>query len=655
MALSIGRTGRRAAAATVVLVGGVGLAYLRYHTASSWFDGSWDTALIAMTVVATVTFVWGLWRHVAMWLSGCGSLHVDRIGHRLSRVAREGILQRKLRRDSLVGAVHLALSTGFVVLLAWYTLRSVGMPVGAVPWPIIDLLYLVLGVTSAAALAIRFSGVRPRLRQNLSSFVITVVLLGVAVSYFVDRGIGLITAEQLADTTPGSEPSRFVHVLFISLFFVLIPYTKLFHVLAAPISIFGAQHDTQGVPSLPFNLLSHTEEEIAAGRVTLGAGKMSDLSPWRLVSLDACTGCGRCTAVCPATASAKPLAPMNLVQQLAGAARADASSSPWDVVTIDEVVSCTTCGACVTECPVLIDHIAIVTELRRDLADQGQMEEGHARTARRLVEKANPWGLPHNSRATWVESAGFRLAEEGEEYDYLYWLGCAASFDARAQEVAKTVYRLLTGAGLRVATLGSKERCTGESARRMGEEGLFQQLARANSEAIRKISAKALVTHCPHCLQSISKEYAQIGEHFEIRHHTDVLAELVQCGAIKLGAGKTGKVTYHDPCYLGRHNGIFDAPRNLLNAVATIELTEMDEHRERSFCCGAGGASMWRGSELGTRINLLRAEQALKTGAEAIATGCPFCTAMLEEALQSKGVESVRVKDVSELIAEAIE
>lgn len=644
-----------AAAATVVVAGSGGLAYLRYHTASSWFEGAWHAALVAVTIVAAVAFVWGLWRHVAMWLSGGGSLRVDRVGHRLRRVVEQGILQRKVRRDRLSGFAHLALSVVFALLLLWYTLRSIGLPVGAIPWAVIDLLYIVLGVASAAALAIRLSGVRPRLRQGPGDYAIVLIVLGIAISYFVDRGIGLDATGRLADTEPGSEPSRFIHVLFISSFFVLVPYTKLFHVIAAPLGIFLARHEVQGVPPLPFNLARNTEQQIAAGPVTLGAAKLSDLPLWRLVSLDGCTSCGRCTAVCPATASAKPLAPMTLVAQLGGAARADASSSPWDAVTVDEVISCTTCGACVQECPVFIDHVGLITDLRRNLADEGRMQEGHALTARRLVETDNPWGLPRNTRGTWVESAGFQQAVEGQEYDYLYWLGCASSFDARAQEVAKTVHGLLVKAGLRVATLGSEERCTGEAARRMGEEGLFQQLARANSDAIRKIDAKAIVTHCPHCLQSISKEYALLGEHFEIRHHTDVLAELVESGALKLGAGKTGTVTYHDPCYLGRHNGIFDAPRNLLNAVPTIELREMEKHREKSFCCGAGGASMWQGGELGNRINLMRAEQALETGAQTIATGCPFCTAMLEEAIQSKGAESVKVKDVSELIAEAVE
>jgi Fe-S oxidoreductase len=653
--VSSARSDPRPAAAVVVVAGSCGLAYLRYHTASSWFSGSWEVALVAVTVVATVAFTWGVWQHVAMWLAGAPSLRVDRVGHRLERVVVQGILQRKVRRDHLAGVAHLALSISFALLLAWYTLQSVGLPVGAIPWPIIDLLYLILGAAAATALALRVSGVHPRLRRDYGSFAIILVVLGTAVSYFVDRGIGLAATGDLANLAPGSQPSRFVHVVFITSFFVLIPYTKLFHVLAAPLGIFLAQHEDQGVPPVPFNLVRNTEEEIAAGPVTLGAGKLSDLPLWRLVSLDACTSCGRCTAVCPATASEKPLDPMSLVAKLEKAALADASASPWNAVSVDEVISCTTCGACVAECPVFIDHVGLITDLRRNLVDEGRMEEGHARTARRLVETDNPWGLPRNMRGTWTESAGFEKAEEGREYDYLYWLGCASSFDTRAQEIAKTVHGLLTRAGLRVATLGSEERCTGDAARRMGEEGLFQRLARANSDAIHKIDAKAIVTHCPHCLHTISKEYALLGEHFEIRHHTDVLAELVDGGALKLGPGKTGKVTYHDPCYLGRHNGIFDAPRNLLGSVPTIELIEMEKHREKSFCCGAGGASMWQAGELGKRINLQRAEQALETGAEAIATGCPFCTAMLEEALQSKGTESVRVKDVAELIAEAVE
>jgi Fe-S oxidoreductase len=299
--------------------------------------------------------------------------------------------------------------------------------------------------------------------------------------------------------------------------------------------------------------------------------------------------------------------------------------------------------------------VGLITELRRDLANNGRMHDGHARTARRLLETDNPWGLPRTSRGRWAKAAGFETAVPGVEYDYLYWLGCAASFDARAQDIAKTVRALLAKAGLRVATLGSEERCTGETARRMGEEGLFQTLAQANATAIARISAKAIVTHCPHCLQALAKEYAQLGIALTVRHHTEVLAELVAQGSLDLGSAVPRTVTFHDPCYLGRHNGIFDAPRKLLEAVATINVEEMPRHGEKSFCCGAGGASMWLGDELGTPINLLRAEEALATGASAIATGCPFCTAMLEEAVQAKGAESVQVRDVSELIAEAID
>ena len=651
--MSAGPRSSRAAAGAVVVVLSLALAYLRYHTASSWFTGSWKTALVIVTAIATLAFTWGVWRHVAMWLSGPRAPAVpDRVWNRLSRVVVQGVLQRKLRRDGLAGAAHMPLSIAFVLILVWYTLRSLGLPVAAVPWPVIDGLYLILGVAAAAAIAIRLSGARPRLRRDHGSFAIVLLVLGIAVSYFVDRGIGLASSGRLADLSPGSQPSRFIHVLFITTFFVLIPYTKLFHLIAAPLSIFSASHERQGVPPIPFNLHRQSEEQIAAAAVALGAGALRDLAPFRLVSLDACTRCGRCTAVCPAAASEKPLAPMDLVAKLADGARSDASMSPWEVVSIEEVISCTTCGACVAECPVFIDHIGLVTELRRDLVEEGRMQEGHAATARRLVEQGNPWGLARNTRANWTESAGFESAVEGREYDYLYWLGCAASFDSRAQEIAKTVHGLLTRAGLRVATLGSAEQCTGEAARRMGEEGLFQRLAIANCEAIRKIDAKAIVTHCPHCLQAISKEYALLGESFTVRHHTEVLAELVESGALTLRAGGA-TVTYHDPCYLGRHNGVFDAPRALLNSVA--ELTEMERHGESSFCCGAGGAGMWQGGELGGRINLLRVEQALQTGAASIATGCPFCTAMLEEALQSKGADSVRVRDVAEFVAEAVE
>lgn len=630
------------------------LAFGRFHTASEWFSGGWHAALVVVTVIAGSLVALGIYRRVSIWLAGSGPVRLDRPGDRLRRLLRLGVLQTKLRRDPVIGGTHLLLSAAFALVLLWYTARSLGLGVRDVPTPIVDVLYLALAAAAAVMLWARASGARPRLRRDWQGWAIPSLLLAIAMTYLIDRGLGIDASGHYSEVGVASQPARFAHVLCISSFFALIPYTKLFHVIAAPVSIFLANHETQGVPPAPFDLRAEDELSVARRGVGLGARRVGDLSIARLASVDACTTCGRCQDVCPAYATGKPLSPMKLVQEVWTAARSGPETSLWSTVTADEVLSCTTCGACVAECPVAIDHVGLVTELRRGLLDEGRVQEGHAKTLRRIVETDNPWGSARSGRASWAEAAGFEEAVEGEEYDYLYWLGCAASFDARAQEIARTVHDLLRRAGLRVATLGSRERCTGEAARRAGDEGLFQRLAAANIEAISSVRAKAIVTHCPHCLQSIGKEYALLGGEFRVRHHTEVIAELVDQGRLAPDREVGGTVTYHDPCYLGRHNGRFEEPRQLLRILPATELREMPRSGDRSFCCGAGGAAMWQGGELGERVNLARVEQALATGATTIATGCPFCTAMLEEALQSAGADGVVVRDVSELVADSL-
>ena len=654
------RTSRRTLAAAVVVAALTGaLAYGRYHTASAWFAGGWEVALIVVTVAAGLAFGFGVYRRVAVWVAGSGRLSVAGLGHRVARVVRVALLQRKVLRDRVAGAMHFALSWCFGLLLLWYTAQSVGLDVKGVPDVLLDIGYAVLGTAALTALVLRFISDRralspsPRdarhpLRRRRDVAVIVLLAL-VSVSYFADRAAGGSIA-----SAPTTEWVRFVHVLTISAFLALIPYTKLFHVVTAPLSVFFAAHDAQRVPPLPFDLSRDSMETLVAQDGSFGLSDVHDLPLFRLLSLDACTECGRCTAVCPAAQSEKPLSPMSVVMKLRDAALDH--DDLWDVFSREEVLSCTTCGRCVAECPVQIEHVGMITDLRRDLVYEGAMADGHQRTMQRLVEDANPYGQPAATRGAWALSDGFEEAKDGETYDYLYWLGCAASFDDRAQTVARTVHRLLTRAGLRVAILGSRERCTGDPARRVGDEALFQQLALANIESIRDVQFGAIITHCPHCFNTVGNEYRLLGADFEVRHHTEVLAELVASGAIELKHEIDQSVTFHDPCYLGRHNGVFDAPRALLDAVPSLDLVEMARSRDKSACCGAGGGQMWLGEDWGEKINVMRVQDAEQTGSRTVVTACPFCIAMLEEGAQvTDAQDPLQVKDVAELIAEAAE
>lgn len=651
---------RLSVAAAVTGAASGALAYGRYHEASSWFTGGWSTALMLVTIAAGLAFAVGVYRRVAVWARSGGTLSLNEPGRRLRRLIRVAVLQEKVLRDRAAGVAHFALSWCFGLLLLWYTIRSAGLDV-TLPTPAYDVAYAILGAGALTALCLRFVGGRRGLdrsardargpRRRSSDLTVISMLLLVSITYLIDRLMGgSITGP------PKVEWSRFLHVLAISSFLAIIPYTKLFHLFTAPLSVFFAEHDAQRVQPLPFNLRISSPEELARQDGSFGIADASVLPLFQLLSLDACTECGRCTAVCPAAQSEKPLSPMDVVIKLRDTAHSGSTRDLQDVFSREELLSCTTCGRCVQECPVQIEHVGLITGLRRNLVYEGEMIAGHQRTMQRLLETDNPYGQPASTRAAWTRDAGLREADPEVEYDYLYWLGCAASFDERAQNVARTVHKLLTSAGLRVGILGSGERCTGDPARRVGDEGLFQQLALVNIEAIESIKFGAIVTHCPHCLNAIGNEYSLLGGDFKVRHHTEVLAELVSSGAIQLKRELPGSVTYHDPCYLGRHNGVFDPPRALLGAVPSLNLVEMARSREQSACCGAGGGQMWLGEEWGEKINVIRVEDALETGSSTIATGCQFCAAMLEEGVQLKNQdEAVQVKDISELIAEAAE
>lgn len=651
---------RLSLAAAFIGAGTGALAYGRYNEASSWFTDGWSTALIVVTIGAGLAFGIGVYRRVAVWARGSATVSFTEPGRRLSRLLRVAALQQKVLRDRVAGVSHFALSWCFGLLLLWYTMRSAGLD-ATLPTPVYDVAYAILGVGALTALCLRFLNARrgldcsardarAPLRRSTDVTVISVLLL-IAVTYLVDRSMG-----GSINGPPRAEWSRFLHVLAISSFLAIIPYTKLFHVFTAPLSVFFAEHDAQRVQPLPFDLSSSSAEQLARQDGSFGIADARTLPLFQLLSLDACTECGRCTAVCPAAQSEKPLSPMDVVIKLRDTAHIGRSGRLQDIFSQEELLSCTTCGRCVQECPVQIEHVGLITGLRRDLAYEGEMIAGHQRTMQRLQETDNPYGQPASTRGAWTRDAGLNEADPAVEYDYLYWLGCAASFDERAQTVARTVHRLLTSAGLRVGILGSRERCTGDPARRVGDEGLFQQLALSNIEAIQSIKFGAIVTHCPHCLNAIGNEYRLLGGEFTVRHHTEVLAELVASGAIELKRELPGSVTYHDPCYLGRHNGVFDAPRALLEAVPSLNLVEMARSGPQSACCGAGGGQMWLGEEWGEKINVIRVEDALETGSTTIATGCQFCTAMLEEGVQLKNEDAVvQVRDIAELIAEAAE
>ncbi len=446
------------------------------------------------------------------------------------------------------------------------------------------------------------------------------------------------------------------HVLLILSFLVFLPYSKHLHIATAGPNVFFTRTRARGrLEPLRFD---GPDDEIR-----FGAGTVPDLTWKGILDTMSCTECGRCQDVCPAYATGKELSPKLLIMDLRDHVFAegpkliaDSAFEPSALVpnaVSDEVVwDCVTCGACVHECPVAIEHVDHIVDLRRHLVMVESRFPAEAEPMLRDVERSsNPWGKPQGERAAWAEGLGVRVLAPGDPApEILYWVGCAASYDERARTAAESTVKLLMVAGLDVAILGPRESCTGDPARRMGNEYVFQAFAEQNVATLNEAGATKIVASCPHCFNTLANEYPDFGGRYEVVHHTELLAELVRDGRLAPAAG-TARITYHDSCYLARHNDVLAAPRELVAAAG--QPVEMERSGKRTFCCGAGGAHMWL-EERGSAINEERVREAAETGAETLAVACPFCTIMLDDGVRQSGRE-LRVADVSTLLAEALD
>jgi Fe-S oxidoreductase len=445
------------------------------------------------------------------------------------------------------------------------------------------------------------------------------------------------------------------HVLLILGFLAYLPHSKHLHIATAAINVFFGRTRARG----RLEPLEFEAEDEAAMR--FGVGTVADLTWKQMLDAMSCTECGRCQDVCPAFATGKALSPKLLVMGIRDqlftegpAALAGGTLTPLvpNAVTDEVVWDCVTCGACVQECPVSIEHIDHIVDLRRHLVMVESRLPGDTESMLRDVERGgNPWGKPQAERAMWAEGLGVRVLEPGDPPpDYLYWVGCAASFDERARAAAVSTVKLMLSARLDVAILGPRESCTGDPARRAGNEYVFQSFARTNVETLNGAGVTKIVASCPHCFNTLSNEYPDFGGRYEVVHHSELLADLVDRGRLS-PARSSEPITYHDSCYLARHNDVLDAPRDLVARIGRP--LEMARNGKRTFCCGAGGAHMWM-EERGSQINEERVREASATGAETLAVACPFCTVMLDDGVRQTGAD-LRVADVSTLLVEALE
>jgi Fe-S oxidoreductase len=451
-------------------------------------------------------------------------------------------------------------------------------------------------------------------------------------------------------------------VLFVLVF---IAYSRYLHMIAAILNVL-----LQSPP--PKGALRPIDLETAE---TFGVSKITDFTWKQLLDLYSCVIYGQCQEVCPATASGKTLNPKRLIDDLKkhllevgpgllkGKGEAEASpANPGkaligDVITEDVIWACTTCRACQQVCPVAVEHVDKIIDLRRNLVmEQASIPETAEGALRSIEDRGHPWRGTTLSRTDWAEGLDIKTLAEDKDVDILFWVGCSYALEERSTKVAQALAKLLKLAGINFGILGAEESCCGEPARRLGNEYLFQIQAEKNIELLKSYGVKRIVTACPHGYNTIKNEYPQFGGEFEVIHHTELIAQLLKEGKLKVNKAQGESVTYHDPCYLGRYNDIYQPPRRIIKSIPDIRMVEMERNGKNSFCCGGGGGHMWLEEQTGRRINEMRTEQALETKAQIVVTACSFCLQMFDDGIKAKAAEEkLRVMDIAELVAAQVE
>ncbi|HLR09209.1 MAG TPA: (Fe-S)-binding protein [Bacillota bacterium] len=483
-----------------------------------------------------------------------------------------------------------------------------------------------------------------------------------------------------------------IHTLTILVFLIYIPQSKHAHLIAAPINVFLSKRVPGKLKKIDFDIDEDADEE----DISFGVGKVEDFEQYQLLDFYACVECGRCTDVCPAAGTGKMLSPMDIMiklrDHLTEKGAAITGKTPWvpsyvfsnttgnlaasgageaaatvesinmigDVITEEEISACTTCRACEDACPVMNEHVGTIIDMRRYLVmTEGRMDSDIQRAIMNIERQGNPWGLSKKDRIKWREEDESvyaptvkELKKEGKEFEYLFWVSSMGSYDNRSQKIAIAFAKLMNEAGVSFAILGNKEQNSGDMARRIGNEFLFQEIAEKNIKEFRKHNVKKIVTIDPHAYNIFKNEYPDFGFEAEVYHHTQLLYDLVVSGKLKPKRAINQRLTYHDSCYLGRYNGVYDPPREILKAIPGLELVEMDRNRENGMCCGAGGGLMWAEETTGNRINVARTEQALAVDPQMISSACPFCLTMLSDGTKAKEVEDdISTMDVAEILA----
>ncbi len=655
--------------------------------------------MYVLFVAALAVFGWGFYRRIRFWR--LGKADDERFadwGKRLSLLLRELLLQTRVRKTLFPALFHCLIFYSFLVLLV--TTLVVMFQYDAAPLfgPGFNVfrgfLYVSLTVASELAGVMLLAGIgiaafrryriKPESLPTKMADGLVLVFLGaiIVTGYLVEGARIAVNGDPWKALSPvgwgigalmrgtGEGAGRTIHASFwwahavLAMGWIaLIPYTKFVHLLSLPANVFFSKLKPRGslrredIEKLMQTAASEADFEIGVQ----GAG---DLTWKQRLDVDACVSCGRCEEICPAQmAHTGEFTPLRLVTALKRSIHGGNGAGPGKpagivgtAFDVEFIWHCRTCTACMEVCPALIEHVDTLMEIRRnEVLIQGRMPADAARALKQLETHGNPFG-PQSDRVDWVTQMKIRVVGPGERVDVLYWIGCCATFDPQKRKIAQDLCRLMEKCGLDFGVLGVEEKCCGDPARVIGQEMLFQQIAKEQVEILKQRRFEVLLTSCPHCYNVLAHEYRQFGADFNVVHHSEFLHEMVWLRKLVPRYGAERRYVYHDPCYLGRYQRIYESPRQVISAIPRAHVIEMKNHHERSLCCGAGGGHYWMDLKKGERINNLRVKQACESRADTIVTGCAYCMHMMEDSVKLLNKDdSIRVVDLASLLLESVE
>lgn len=675
---------------------------------------------------ATVVLLIGFWLRVQAYRRGGKEFAFDRPIERITNLVRVGALQAKTARKKYAGPMHQMIYWGFIVLFIGTLLVLIEYDFTL---PVFDYQFLkgnfylvfeflldLFGILFLVGLSMaiyRRRKIRPEALYNKPQDVWNLSFLAAlgAQGFLLESMRLAIRQPEWSAFSFGGHVLSYAwlpfstdvqldlylvawwfHAATFFVWYAAIPFTKMRHILTSPANIFLQSQGTKlhpGELSKPFDL----QKALETGDfdIKMGAQRLEDFTWRQLLSLDACTECGRCQEVCPAYAAGRPLSPMKVVLDLRDEmSRQISTRSKTDMATANQIPpdklatedpppaptttvvgnhlvesvireqtlwSCVTCRACMEACPVMIEHVPLIIDMRRGLVTESRLDGNKTKLLNNLANSGNAYGFPAGDRDAWAGPEVPRIQDvDPQSLEVLYWVGCSGSYDARNQKVSRALVKVLRAANVNFAILGKEEKCNGDPARRLGEESRFQELVIQNVETLKKYNVRKVLAQCPHCFNTLKNEYRRFGLELQVEHHSQFVRDLIKQGRLTLTKELEGETTYHDPCYLGRYNGEYSAPRQVLIQLQKAPPKEMPRSHNHSFCCGAGGSNMWfEVKEETTRMSHIRMREARATGAKRLATACPFCMTMFDDARAATGDDDFQVKDFIELVAEAID